>query len=119
VQVAPIKSKLKPPGTKGLKLKCDKLLLNFAFKFNLRRYILVVIDEFNGQIDALENLTAHVDLTSQISSGSFTYGGNRQGMMDGARHVIGCHLTPEPRVQNAFDDVASTIHQFLGSNALS
>jgi len=80
---------------------------------------LAVIDEFNGQIDALENLTAHVDLTSQISSGSFTYGGNRQGMMDVARHVIGCRLTPEPRVQNAFDDVASTIHRLLGSNALS
>ena len=34
--------------------------------------------------------------------------------MDSARHVIGCHVTPETRVQNAFDDVASTIHQALG-----
>jgi len=30
--------KLKPPGTKRLELKCDILLSNFGFKFNLRRY---------------------------------------------------------------------------------
>jgi hypothetical protein len=36
-----------------------------------------------------------------------------QGLMDSARHVIGCHLTQETGVQNAFDDVASTIHQSL------
>jgi hypothetical protein len=30
---------LKAPGCKRLKLKCDELLSNFAFKFNLRRYI--------------------------------------------------------------------------------
>jgi len=34
-----VKPKLKPPGTKRFKLKCDKLLSNFAFKFNVRRYI--------------------------------------------------------------------------------
>jgi len=39
VQVDPIKPLLKPPGTKRLKLKCDVLLSNLAFKFNLRRYI--------------------------------------------------------------------------------
>ena len=38
VQVDPIKPTLKPPGTNRLKLKCDILLSNFAFKFNLRRY---------------------------------------------------------------------------------
>jgi hypothetical protein len=38
VQVDPIKPTLKAPGTKRLKLKCDLLLSNFAFKFNLRRY---------------------------------------------------------------------------------
>jgi hypothetical protein len=32
--------KLKPPGTKRLKLKCDEPLSDFAFKFNLRRYTL-------------------------------------------------------------------------------
>ena len=38
VQVDPMKPKLKPPGTTRLKLKCDELLPNSAFKFNLRRY---------------------------------------------------------------------------------
>jgi hypothetical protein len=36
---------LKAPGTKLLKLKCDKLLSKFAFKFNLRRYTLAVIED--------------------------------------------------------------------------
>jgi len=31
--------------------------------------------------------------------------------MHTARQVIGCHLTQETRVQHAFDDVASTIHE--------
>jgi hypothetical protein len=39
VQVDPVKPKLKPPGTKRLKPKCHVLLLSYAFKFNLRRYI--------------------------------------------------------------------------------
>jgi hypothetical protein len=39
--VDPIKHKLKPPGTKRLKLNCDILLSTSAFKFNLRRYIQV------------------------------------------------------------------------------
>jgi hypothetical protein len=33
---------LKPPGTKRLKLKYDELLSNLAFKFNLRRYNMVI-----------------------------------------------------------------------------
>ena len=40
MQVDPIKSKLKPPETKRLKLTFDILLSNFALKFNLRRYAL-------------------------------------------------------------------------------
>ena len=40
VQVGPIKPTLKPPGTKRLNVKCDKLLSNFAFQFKLRRYSL-------------------------------------------------------------------------------
>jgi glucan phosphorylase len=35
-----MKSKFTPLGTKRLKLKCDILLSNSAFKFNLRRYTL-------------------------------------------------------------------------------
>ena len=38
MQVDPIKPTLKAPGTKRLRLKCDKLLSHFAFNFNLRRY---------------------------------------------------------------------------------
>ena len=38
VQLDPIKPKLKPPGTKHSKLKCDDLVSNFAFNFGLRRY---------------------------------------------------------------------------------
>jgi formate--tetrahydrofolate ligase len=38
VQVDPIKPALKPPGSMCLKLKCDILLSNVAFNFNLRRY---------------------------------------------------------------------------------
>jgi len=38
VQVDPIKPKLKPPGTKRLKLKTDVVLSSSAFKLNLRRY---------------------------------------------------------------------------------
>jgi len=42
VQVDPIKSKLKPTGTKRLKVKCDILLSTSAIKFNLRRYTEVI-----------------------------------------------------------------------------
>jgi len=37
-QLDPIKPTLKAPGIKLLKLKYDKPLSNFTFKFNLRRY---------------------------------------------------------------------------------
>ena len=43
MQVDPIKTNFKLPGTKRLRLKCDGPLSNFAFKFKLRRYNL---DEF-------------------------------------------------------------------------
>jgi hypothetical protein len=51
VQVDPIKPKLKPPGTKLLKLKCDILLSTSAFKSNLRRYIVVgaVLQRTDGE----------------------------------------------------------------------
>ena len=38
MQVDPIKPTLKAPGTKPLTLKCDKLISNSAFNFNLLRY---------------------------------------------------------------------------------
>ena len=42
MQVDPVKPKLKLPRTQRLKLKRDEPLSNFAFKFNLRRYIVVL-----------------------------------------------------------------------------
>jgi hypothetical protein len=42
VQVDPIKPTLTPTGTKRLKLKCDVLVATSAFKFNLRRYNMVL-----------------------------------------------------------------------------
>jgi len=41
VQVHPIKPTLKAPGTKPLKVEHEKLCSNFAFKFKLRRYLMV------------------------------------------------------------------------------
>jgi hypothetical protein len=41
VHVAHIKTTLKAPGAKQLKLKYDKLLSSFAFKFNLHRFNMV------------------------------------------------------------------------------
>ena len=38
MQVDPIKPTLNAPGAEPLKQKCDELLSNFAYKFNLRRY---------------------------------------------------------------------------------
>jgi len=40
VQVDLMKSKLKPPGARRLKLKCDIMLSTSGFKFNLRRYMM-------------------------------------------------------------------------------
>jgi len=40
VQLEPIKSKSKSPGTKRLKLKHDNLVSSFAFNFNLGHYTL-------------------------------------------------------------------------------
>ena len=53
VQVDPIKPKLKPPGTKRLKLEYDGQLSNFGFKFNLRRYNLVVCSLRRDMLDYL------------------------------------------------------------------
>ena len=44
MQVDPINPKLKPPGTKRLKLKYDKPLSSFAFKLNLHHYTEVAVE---------------------------------------------------------------------------
>jgi len=48
VQVAPIKLNLNLPGNKPLKLEHEKLLSNFASKFNLRRYKVVAAEAAGG-----------------------------------------------------------------------
>jgi len=49
VQVDPIKPTMKAPGTKRLKLEnmtdCFQFCFNFAFEFNLRRYIKALLSE--------------------------------------------------------------------------
>ena len=48
MQHDPIKSTLKPPGTKLLKLTKDERLSSLDFDFNLRRCITVVLPAFNA-----------------------------------------------------------------------
>jgi len=43
VQVDPIKPMLKGPGAKRLKLESDELLSSFAFKSNLRHYMMAIL----------------------------------------------------------------------------
>ena len=46
--VDPMKPVLKAPGPKRLKPNYDNLLSNVAFKFNLRRYIMIQSDLTHG-----------------------------------------------------------------------
>ena len=39
MQIDPVRPVLKAPGTKRLKLKYNETSLNFAFKFDLRRFV--------------------------------------------------------------------------------
>ena len=55
VQVVPIKPTLKAPGTKRLKLKCDRLLSTLAFKFNLRRYNVEALFQLANVYDMMGN----------------------------------------------------------------
>jgi len=49
VQVDPIKPTLKAPASQRLKLEHAKLLSNFVFNFNLRRYIWITQDGLVGE----------------------------------------------------------------------
>jgi len=51
VQVDPIKPTLTAPGIKLFKLKCDKPLSKFAFKFNLRRNTSGAYDDIQRATD--------------------------------------------------------------------
>ena len=84
VQIDPIKPKLKAPnpkhklkgpGTKRLKLKFDKLLPSFAFKFNLRRYNSVLkIVPATGEVSCVGQLE---DIPDKWQGG-FLVGPDRQ-----------------------------------------
>ena len=80
MQVHPIKPKLKPPGTKRLKLGYEELISNFAFKFNLRHYTM----GFN-----------RVHITQQVESSVARWKQARYRLPHTARHVI--HRTLNPR----------------------
>ena len=60
---------LKAPGTKRLKLKHDKLLSSFAFKFNLRRYTMLAAANAAAAAEAA-HAGAHPDTLSRFKSAS-------------------------------------------------
>jgi hypothetical protein len=69
VQADPIKPRLKPPGTKRLKLKCDTLLSTSAFKFNLRCYIMaygVLIYNYLGRAGRIPLATSSNALSTLV-----------------------------------------------------
>ena len=61
MQVDPVNPKLKPPGTKHLKVKCNTLLSTFAFKFDSRRYNKVLKMEIRARFAGLEKLGATME----------------------------------------------------------
>ena len=64
MQVDPIKPKLRAPESNRLKLKCDVFLLNFGFKFNLRRYTTVYQREYVWHAGrGLHSLTFQLNLS--------------------------------------------------------
>ena len=76
MRVDPIKPTLKALGTERLILKCDKLLSNYAFKFNLRRYTMeeeLETDTHNDGAGAVTARGLHVtshDLYHAMHEGS-------------------------------------------------
>jgi hypothetical protein len=99
---------MKASGTKRWKLKHDKLLLSFAFNFNLRRYI---VDLVNRDYEKFLSLSTDlVDVESAVGThglcspryrmpSSSRHGGLKYvGLADSARHVTRCHSAQETRV---------------------
>jgi len=93
VQVDPVQPTLKPTGTKCLKLKCDALLSNFAFKFNLRRY---TMGAEAGDPKAMFNLGTCLDEGKGVAAPDHlaAAGWYRYGLADISRHVIQGALNP-------------------------
>ena len=69
MQVDPIKTKLKLPGTKRLKLTCDVLPPNFAFKFNLRRYTAAAVRELLPRVEQARRSVARA---AAAAAGAYT-----------------------------------------------
>ena len=75
MQVDPIKSTLKAPGTKLLKLKIYAPLSNCALKFNLRRYNQALADNGVAENDKKEYIAASEawDVKADaLSAGAYT-----------------------------------------------
>ena len=60
MQVEPVKPKLKPPGAKRLKLKCDVLRLCSAFGFSLRRYTKEGVVDAAGETKAFKKVACSI-----------------------------------------------------------
>jgi len=74
-----MKSILKAPGTKRLKLKNKKPVSNFAFKFNMRRYSMVYFapaaQNNVGVLDTGTNVFSTIGTTGDAASGIYKYVG--------------------------------------------
>ena len=77
MQVDPRNSKLKPPGTQPLKLKCDIPLSTSAFKFDLRRYLKAKMGTESGQF-----LVGHLKYDGKASRK-----GGKGGNGDGKKEI--------------------------------
>ena len=86
VQVDPMKPKLKPPGTKRLKLKCDILLSTSAFKFDLRSYTKGVDAPIASTLAAVGCAGFYVINTA--------LGRARHIMLATSYHATPCHAMP-------------------------
>ena len=71
VQVDPMKPVLKAPGCKYLKLKHDKRLSSFGFKFNLRRYTMGIISGMLIQ-NSLKYMLHFGQVTRYLAGGGLT-----------------------------------------------
>jgi hypothetical protein len=68
-----MKPKLKPPGSKRLKLKCDAPLSNVAFKFNLRCYTKADVSENGGLITVATTCHQTTSGYNSLSNGREEY----------------------------------------------
>jgi CRP-like cAMP-binding protein len=122
MQVDPIKPKLKPPGTKRLKLKYDMLLSNYAFKFNSRRYNLNphlgpgdVVGErslFTGEVAMADVVAVSPVRAVALPRGALTDGGGSGGVGGGGGGggVFG--------FDTLLPHVRSTLHAIVAHRAL-